>query len=199
MGRKVIDHRHFVRDLERGAKGEKIVEDFFKEEFGLLAENVSKGNSDYDLKVSTICKDLEKSSNVVPSKLFKKILRDSLSYNKKKSVTIEVKYDEAAAKYRNFFIELIFDIEKNVPGALFKCKADLVVWVVPDKNKRKKTAKIYLFKRPELISWLFQYVHGEKKVTFKTPSISPYARGLTVPISKLTKSFACVGEYDFKL
>lgn len=193
--RKVISHHDFVRDLARGAVGEDIVVDFFKEEFGLLAENVSTRNSDYDLIIQQVVKPLTKGRNVVPDELLKKIFREALSSPRREELTVEVKLDQAAAKYKNFFIELTFDVNTGSPGALFKCKADIIAWVVPYKRGKYK---IYLFKRPELLTWMFDYVFSNKKLQLKTPGISPFARGMAVPIEELEESFACIGCFDFK-
>lgn len=192
----IISHRDFVRDLGRGALGEDVVEVFFKEEFGVIAENVSDRNPDFDLAISELDPELAKQRRVVPGKLLKKIFRDSFGYRGKERVTVEVKYDEAAARYKNFFIEVFFDVDTGSPGTVFKCKADLIAWVVPAKKK----FKIYLFKRPEFLAWFFQYIfENKKKLQYKTPNISPQARGIAVPIKALASSFACLGVFDFRL
>lgn len=192
----VISHHDFVRDLGRGALGEDIVEVFFRDEFGLLARNVSNNNPDYDIIVDDLCPKLKKQRKVVPARLLKKIFRESFGITKKKEISVEVKFDEAAARYKNLFFEIFFDIEKGVPGTTFKCKADLVVWVIPLKRK----FKIYVFKRPELLAWLFEYMfHNKKKLKYKTPAISPYARGLAIPIKEVVAGYACVGEFEYKL
>lgn len=192
----VISHQDFVRDLGRGAVGEGVAEAFFSQEFGVVAENVSKRNPDYDLIISSLEPELAKKPKVVPALLLKKIFKDNFGYTKKANLTVEVKYDAAAARYGNIFVELFFDIETGSPGTTFKCKSDLVVWVVP---VRSREFKVYLFKRPELLAWLFHYVLTSKKpLKYKVPAISPQARGLPIPIAKITSGFACLGEFDFK-
>jgi hypothetical protein len=193
--KKVISHYDFVRDLARGAIGEDVVVDFLKEEFGLLAENVSTRNPDYDLVVQQIVKPLAKSRNVVPEVLLKKIFRERLDSPRRDVLTIEVKLDEAAAKYKNFFIEVLFDVNTGSPGGVFKCKADIIAWVVPHK---KGNYQIYLFKRPEMLTWIFDYVFSNRKLQLKTPGISPFARGIAIPIADIEDSFACIGSFNFK-
>lgn len=195
--KRVISHRDFVRDLGRGSVGEGVAEAFFSREFGVIAENVSTRNPDHDLLISKLEPDLADRPKVVPDKLLRKIFKDSFGYIKKKSLSVEVKYDEAAARYGNLFFEIFFDIDTGNPGTTFKCKADLIVWVVPAKSRK---FKIYLFKRPELLAWLFDYVFTHKKtLKYKTPGISPHARGVPVPIVDIVESSACLGEFEFKI
>jgi hypothetical protein len=190
----VISHRDFVRDLARGAVGEDVVVEFFKDQFGLCAENVSTRNPDYDLIVQSLDPSLSKKRNVVSETLLKKILREALDCPRRDAVTVEVKLDVAAAKYKNFFVEVFFDIATGSPGTIFKCKADVIAWVVP--GKRGKYT-IYLIKRPEFLAWFFEYI-SSKKVKLKTPSISPQARGVAIPISAVKNSFALIGAYEYK-
>ena len=195
--KRVISHRDFVRDLGRGAKGEAVVEAFFEEEFGLVAKNVSENNPDYDLILDEVVPELLKKPKVVPKKLLKKIFKDAFSITRKDSLTVEVKLDEAAARYGNFFFEIFLNVETGSPGGIFKCKADLFVWVVPGKRRKYN---IYLFKRAEMMAWLFDYVLTyRKKLTYKTPGISPYARGLPISIEEISDSPACLGVFDYKI
>jgi hypothetical protein len=196
MPRKVISHRDFVKDLARGAVGEEVVEKFLREEFGLIAKNVSEKNPDFDLIIDELDPEFLESKKVVPKKLLKKIFRDAFGFDRRSLLTVEVKFDAAAAKYDNFFIETTFDIDNNVPGTIFKCKADLIIWLVP---KSSKQFKVYIFKRPELLSWLFQYIFVDKKIKLKVPGKSPFARGIAISIDMLKKSFACLGEFDYTL
>jgi hypothetical protein len=139
---------------------------------------------------------MKKGKKVVPKKLLRKIFKDAFGYRGKDEITVEVKFDEAAARHRNFFIEVFFDVDTGSPGTTFKCKADVIAWVVP----RKKYFKVYLFKRPEFLAWFMDYVFTKKrKVSYKTPGISPQARGIPVPIKEAITSFACLGEYEYKL
>ncbi len=190
-----INHYDFVRDLERGAVGEDIVVAFFKEQFGLIADNVSTRNSDFDLLVKKLDSSLSQKRNVVSKEMLKKIFREAFDCSRREQITIEVKYDEAATRYKNLFIELFFDIDTGSPGAVFKCKADIIAWVVPEK---KGSNRIYLFKRPEFLTWIFDYIFSNRKIELKTPGISPKARGVVIPISEIKECYACVGEYTFK-
>jgi hypothetical protein len=190
----VISHRDFVRDLARGAVGEDVVVDFFKKEFGLCAENVSTRNPDYDLLIQKLDPSLSKKRNVVADTLLKKILREALDSPRRDFITVEVKLDIAAAKYENFFVEVFFDVDTGSPGTVFKCKADIIAWVVPG---RRGKYTIHLLKRPEFLAWFFEYVFT-KKIKLKTPSISPQARGVAIPISAVKNSFACIGSFEFK-
>jgi len=190
--RRAINHHDFIRDLVRGAVGEDIVEAFLKEEFGLLPHNVSTKNSDYDLLVDKIDPALKK-RNVVEAKLLKKILREAFDVRRDK-MSVEVKYDEAAARYKNIFVELFFDINTGVPGTIFKCTSDIIAWVIPARAKRYK---IYLLKRPAFLAWLFEYIYTNREIKLKTPAISPLARGIAVPITAVEDSFACLGVWDF--
>ena len=52
--KRVISHRDFIRDLGRGAIGEDIAEAFFRDEFGVVAGNVSERNPDYDLLIDKL-------------------------------------------------------------------------------------------------------------------------------------------------
>lgn len=189
-----IKHRDFVRDLARGAVGEDLIVDFFKQEFGLLAENVSTRNPDYDLIIKSVDRSLLK-RNVIGDSLLKKIFREALDCPRREVLTVEVKYDEAAARYKNFFVEMFFNIDTGSPGAVFKCKADIIAWVVPGK---RGVYNIYLIKRAEFLAWLFEYIFTNKKIQLKTPGISPFARGIAIPISEMGKSFACIGLFKFK-
>lgn len=191
--KRVISHLDFVRDLGRGALGEDVAEAFFRTEFGVQAENVSDRNPDYDLVIAALDKKLSVQRKVVPKKLLRKIFKDAFGYLNKDTITVEVKFDAAAAKYKNFFIEIFFDIATGSPGTTFKCKADLITWVVPVNHKYK----IYLLKRPEFLAWLFQYIFDNRKIQYKTPGISPQARGVAIPIEVIANSFACLGEFDF--
>lgn len=196
-GRKrVISHKDFARDLGRGAVGEDVAEAFFEKEFDLVAKNVSKRNPDFDMVISEITPKLAKKRGVVPDKMLRKIFKEELKYTRKKEITVEVKFDQAAARYKNFFLEIFFDIETGSPGTIFKCKADLFVWIVPTKRKYK----IYLFKRPEFLAWFFGRVFTDKKAfKYKTPGVSPYARGIAMPIADAAASPACVGVYEYKI
>ncbi len=49
---RTISHYDFKRDLARGAIGEGIAEVFFQREFGVVAENKSERNPDFDLIVN---------------------------------------------------------------------------------------------------------------------------------------------------
>lgn len=194
--RSVISHYDFVRDLGRGAIGEDVVEVFFKKEFGLIADNVSKNNPDFDLVITKLDPKLARRRKVVPARLLKKIFKDSFGYSNKKEITVEVKFDEAAARYSNIFVEIFFNIDSGSPGTMFKCKADLLAWVIPARKK----FKIYLIKRPEFLAWVFDYMFTSKKrLEYKTPGISPHARGVVIPIKEVASSVACVGEFELKL
>ena len=194
MARRPISHRDFVRDLARGTEGEEIVEEFLLEEFGLVSENVSQNNPDFDILITGVCTKWAKSKGVVSKKLFKKILKDGFGFRNKNELSVEVKYDQAASRSGNIFIELFFDITEGKPGTVFKCKADIVCWVIPRARKKKS---IYLFKRAEMLAWLFEYMR-ENKIKLKTPGVSPYARGMAVPVKEIADGFACLGEYTFR-
>lgn len=195
--KQVISHHDFVRDLRRGARGEDVAQDFFEDQFGVIAENVSKRNPDFDLKITELIPKLSKKrSDTVNKKALKKIFKDAFGYSRKDDITVEVKFDEAAARYKNFFIEMYFNIDDGTPGATFKCKADLYVWIVP----LRKHHKIYLFKRPEFLAWIFDYMLTNKKILkYKTPAISPHARGIPIPIREIADSYACLGEFEYKV
>ena len=187
MGRKrVISHRDLVRDLDRGAVGEDIAVNFLKKQFGVIATSISERNPDCDFVIEKIDKS-------AAYRTLTKVLKESFGFRKKKKLTVEVKLDEAAEKYGNLFIELFFDIEEGVPGNIFKCKADMFLWIVPNKKKYR----IHLFNRAEFLAWLFQYVFENRSTKMKTPGISPYARGLAIPIKKAISSKACIGSFDF--
>ena len=191
--KQVISHYDFVRDLRRGHKGEEIVEDFFKKEFGLIAENVSERNPDFDLNISQLVKP--KRTDAASLKALKRVFKDAFGISRRDHITIEVKYDEAAARYKNFFIEMFFDYRDGNPGTTFKCKADLTVWVVPLRGKNK----VYIFKRPEFLAYLMDHIMtSTKKLKYKTPGISPYARGVPIPIKDVAESYACLGVFEFK-
>lgn len=193
--KQVISRADFIRDLRRGARGEDVAQDFFEDVFGVVAENVSKRNPDFDLKITELIPALRKKSDAVNKKALKKIFKDGFGYSRKDDITVEVKFDEAAARYKNFFIETYFNIDEGVPGTTFKCKADLYVWIVP----QRKHHKIYLFKRPEFLAWIFDYMLTNKKILkYKTPSISPHCRGIPIPIKEIADSYACLGEFEYK-
>jgi hypothetical protein len=175
--------------------GEDIAEVFLQNHFGLNVRNVSKRNADYDLEIFGVSKEEAKKRKTTPDKMRKKLYKELYGCARKEILTVEVKFDEAAARYGNIFVEIFFDEEKGVPGTAFKCKADLLVWVIPGKKK----FDIYILKRAELLAWLFQYILKNKKTKLKTPGISPQARGLPVPIKEIKKSFACSGEFEFNL
>lgn len=175
-----IKHQDFVRDLKRGEVGEEVVEDFIKKEFDIELKRVSTTNRHWDFEITAKKKGPKK-------------IRDFI---KKYGNTIEVKYDEAAAKYKRFFIELMFDVDKGVAGAATNCKSDIVVWVIPD-GKRKY--KLYFFHRPEFLSWLILYILEQtRKPELKTPGISPKARGLPVSIEEAVKGFSFIQSFDFQ-
>jgi hypothetical protein len=192
-----INHYDFVRDLVRGQKGEEIAIQFFREELGLTCTNLSDRNPDFDLLIDALDPKLTEGKKIVPQKLLKKIFREAFRYSRKEEITVEVKFDMAAAKYKNIFLEVIFNIEEGVPGGMFKCKADILAWIVP--NAGGDSVKIYLFKRPELLAWLFLYIFENKDVKLKTPAISPFTKGVAVPIKIIKESFACVGEFNYKI
>jgi len=192
--RRVISHRDFARDLGRGALGEDIAEAFFQKQLGLEAENVSEKNPDYDMAISRLSSP-GKLSEGAQKRAFRKAIKKTFGYTGKDRITVEVKFDEAAARYKNLFIEIFFDIETGSPGTTFKCKADILAWIIPARKK----FKIYLLKRPEFLAWVFQYMFTNKKIKYKTPGISPYARGIAVPIDLIAASYACVGEFEYKL
>lgn len=193
--KQVISHYDFVRDLRRGARGEDIVEDFFKEEFGIIAENVSDRNPDFDLCISDLVPKDTKKTPAASRKALKRIFKDAFGISRRDFVTVEVKYDEAAARYKNFFIEMFFHHEQGTPGTTFKCKADLIVWVVPLRGKNK----IYVFKRPEFLAWIMDFIiSSPKRLKYKTPGISPCARGIPIPIKDVAESYACLGVFEYK-
>lgn len=192
-----INHYDFVRDLVRGQKGEEIAIQFFREEFGLACKNLSDRNPSFDLLIDELDPKLTAGKKVAPKKLLKKIFREVFKYSRKDEITVEVKFDMAAAKYKNFFLEVFFNIEEGVAGGIFKCKADILTWIIP--NKGGKSVKIYLFKRPEFLAWLFNYIFTNKDIKLKTPRISPFTRGVAVPVNLLKGSFACVGEFDYEI
>jgi hypothetical protein len=193
--KQVISHYDFVRDLRRGARGEDIVEDFFQEKFGIIAENVSDRNPDFDLCISELVPKKAKKTPAASKKALKRIFRDAFGIKRRDFVTVEVKYDEAAARYKNFFIEMFFNHDDGTPGTTFKCKADLIVWVVPLRGKNK----IYIFKRPEFLAWILDFViSSPKRLKYKTPGISPYARGIPIPIKDVASSYACLGVFEYK-
>lgn len=190
MGRGVISHKDFVRDLKRGGVGEEIVQEFVRREFKINIKQVGGSNRHWDFEL--LSADVSAKGKKFTKKDEKKLIT---SFKKKFGETLEVKYDEAAAKYKRFFVELLFDIDRGVAGAATKCKADIVVWVVPD---RKGWYKLYFFKRPEFLSWVVIYSLENKDTKLKTPGISPKARGMAIPIEDLKESFAFIGEYEFK-
>lgn len=90
---------------------------------------------------------------------------------------------------------MFFDYNTGSPGTTFKCKADLLAWVVPMRGK----SKIYLFKRPEFLAWIIDYIiTNPKKAKYKTPGISPFCRGVPIPIKDVADSYACLGVFEFK-
>jgi hypothetical protein len=186
---KVISHRDFIRDLGRGAVGEDVAAEFFRREFQVILKSVGETNRSWDFELEDI--EPEALANKAANK--KKLLS---KFKKNLGETIEVKYDEAAAKYDNFFIEILFDVEAGKAGSITNCKADLLVWVVP---KRRGNYKIYLFKRSEFIAWVLLYaLENRKKLQLKSPAISPRARGIVIPVKDAADSFACLGDFDFK-
>jgi len=189
MADRVIKHRDFVRDLDRGAVGEDVIEEFFKKEYNVILKSVSDKNRYWDFEVVGLDETVSKYKKATKTKLLKK-------FKKNFGTTIEVKFDEAAEKYKRFFIELLFDVEKDVAGAIANCKSDLITWVVP---QRKGRYKVYLFKRAELISWLIIYaLESGSKMKLRTPGISPRARGIAIPITDITKAYGFLGEFNFK-
>ena len=195
--KRVISHRDFVRDLGRGARGEDIVEVFLQGEFGIIPDNVSERNPDYDLIIKKIDPEAFPGKKVVPKKLLRKIFRDSFGFYRKDTLTVEVKFDEAAARYKNIFLEVYFNYEDGTPGTIFKCKADVIAWVVPAKNKK---FKIHLLDRAKFLAWFHNYtLTHRKKLEYKVPGISPMARGIAVPLVEVVESVACIGVYEFKL
>jgi hypothetical protein len=189
MAKRVISHKDFVRDLGRGAVGEDVVEEFFKKEFQVVLKNTGAHTKGWDFELDGVVETAAKLPKVDEKKLLAK-------FKKHLGETIEVKYDEAAAKYGNFFIEFLFDEETGKAGAIPNCKADLIVWVVPSK---KGKFKVYLFKRAELLAWLFVYVlERQKKLEVKSPAISPRAKGIVIPIKDAIEGFSCLGEFTFK-
>lgn len=194
----VINPRDFARDLGRGALGEDIVVKFFLREYSVIARNVSDHNPDYDLLIDALAAEVAQQEKIDPEKLLQKFFR-GLGFPKHKVLSVEVKLDEAAARYRNFFIEIFFDVERGVPGGFFKCKADLMAWVVPVRSAGGKF-KIYLFNRASLLAWVFKYLlEHPGAVPFKTPGISPNARGVAIPIAIAEKSPACLGVFDYDI
>lgn len=193
--RRPISHRDFVRDLGRGAVGEDIACSFFLKEFGIISKNVSERNPDFDIILYDLDEELLNKPKVVPKKLLKKVFKD-FGFHNKEELTVEVKFDEAAARYKNFFIEVFFNVEDGSPGSLLKCKSDLIVWVVPNGKKHK----IYMFNRAGFLAWFFEYIfENRKSLKLKTPGISPMARGIAVPIELAKESFSCLGVFDFRL
>lgn len=189
MGKGVIRHSDFVRDMDRGAIGEDVAEEFFRKEYNVILKNVSKDCRYWDFEVDKIDESVSKYKKAAKTKLLKK-------FKKTFGETIEVKYDEAAARYKNFFIEIMFDEERDVAGTTTNCKADTIVWVIP---QRKGRYKLFIFKRSEFVAWLIMYVlNNKKKIKLKTPSISPRARGIAIPIKEMVKSFGFLGDYNFK-
>jgi len=182
----VISHRDFRRDLKRGDVGEEVVEEFIKKEFGVSLKQSVGANKFWDFEVVDILPAPKKSKRGQDQT---KQFRDTFGS------TIEVKYDEAAARYERFFVELMFDVDAGKAGAATACKADTVVWVIP---AGKGKYNLYFFRRPEFLSWLILYILDTKGLKLRTPGISPKARGLPVSIQDAIDSFAFIEQYQFK-
>jgi hypothetical protein len=182
----VISHSDFRRDLKRGVVGEEVVEEFIKKEFGVALKQSVGANKFWDFEViDGILAPKKSKRGKDKTKDFKSIFGS----------TIEVKYDEAAARYGRFFIELMFDVDSGKAGAATACKADTVVWVIPS---GKGKYQLYFFRRPEFLSWLILYILDTKGLKLKTPGISPKARGLPVSIQDAIDGFAFIEQYEFK-
>lgn len=194
----VINYHDFMRDLKRGKEGEQIVQVFCKESFGLTCVDLSNKNPDFDLIIRQEDGIIGYEDENLNKKEYKRAIKKVFKYSRKKDITIEVKFDKVALKYSNFFLEVFFNIETGCAGGMFKSKADILAWVLPT-NKEGGEYKIFFFKRPELLAWLLSYVYTDRKVKFKTPRISPYARGVAVPIKLLENSVACIGVYDYSV
>ena len=185
-----------LKDLQLGfEEGEKPVQDFLKEEFGILTKNVGKNHVGWDLEVSGVDKKFIKGTKKDPKKLQKK-------FENKFGKTLEVKRDKASDRTGNFFYEVWSNIRVHNPGCVNGSKADVIVIV------RKK--EFIFINRGYFISWLMYNIYCEtelgkkwKKKTsrriknpkMKSSSISPQVRGLLIPIEDIIEE-ACIEVFE---
>lgn len=190
-----ISRYEFIKDRARGLIGEKTAESFLKKELQFEVLNVSDKSREFDFIIKDVTRECKDSSTKTVKSLLKSKFKESFKFGNKKEVTVEVKYDITAARTKNLFIEVFFNVDKTEAGALFKCKADILMWVIPQEEKYK----ILIFKRADLIAWIFKHLFCTKELKLKVPGVSPYARGVVIPINKISKDPVCIGNYDFSL
>ncbi|MCK5021361.1 MAG: hypothetical protein KAS32_30395 [Candidatus Peribacteraceae bacterium] len=178
-----------LKDLQVGLEeGEKPVQVFLREHFGIKTRNIGNKRVEWDLEFAG-----------VDSTYLKKFPRKNKTQVQKKFLnkygrTFEIKRDKTSDRTGNFFFEVWSNIRVENPGCLNRSKADVVVIV------RKK--EFIFINRGYLISWIIDNLYCDtelnkkwKKKTcrriknpeMKSSYVSPQVRGILIPIEDIKK------------
>lgn len=180
------NYGQLLKDLQVGfEEGEEPVKAFLKQHFGITTRNVGKQHIGWDLEVVGVDKKFLKGTKRNPATIKKKFIN-------KFGRTFEVKRDKASDRTNNFFYEVWSNLRVHNPGCLQASKADVIVIV------RKK--EFIFIDRGYLLSWImYQLYHDSpmskrwkrktcrrvKEVEMKNSPISPYVRGILIPIEDI--------------
>lgn len=182
-----------IKDLQVGyEEGERPVQVFIREQFGIKTRNVGNKHAGWDLEFAGVDpKYLEKFPRKKKEQVKKKFLN-------KFGKTFEIKRDKTSDRTGNFFFEVWSNISVHNPGCINRSKADVVVIV------RKK--EFIFIDRGYLVSWVIENLYSNtdmckgwkrktckkvKDVKFMSSRISPDVRGILLPIENIKKE-ACI-------
>ena len=178
-----------IKDLQVGyEEGERPVQVFIRERFGIKTRNVGSKHAGWDLEVAGVDPAyLKKYPRKKKAQVQKKFLN-------KFGKTFEIKRDKTSDRTGNFFFEVWSNISVHNPGCVNRSKADVVVLV------RKK--EFIFVNRGYLVSWVMENLYRGSELckkwkrktcgkvkdpTFKNSRVSPDVRGILVPMSDIKK------------
>ena len=182
-----------IKDLQVGyEEGERPVQVFIRERFGIKTRNVGNKHAGWDLEFSGVDPAyLKKYPRKKKAQVQKKFLN-------KFGRTFEIKRDKTSDRTGNFFFEVWSNISVHNAGCVNRSKADVVVLV------RKK--EFIFVNRGYLVSWIMEnlYTGSElckkwkrktcgkiKEPTFKNSRVSPDVRGILISMDDIKKE-ACI-------
>lgn len=182
-----------VKDIQVGfEEGERPVQVFLREHFGIKTRNVGHKHVGWDLEFAGVDpKYLEKNKRTSKARVQKKFIN-------KFGKTFEIKRDKASDRTGNLFFEVWSNIRVHNPGCINGSKADVLVLV------RKK--EFIFIDRGFFISWIIYNLYNDspmckrwkrktcgkvKEVEMKNSPISPQVRGILIPMEDIKKE-ACI-------
>lgn len=177
-----------LKDLQIGIEeGEKPVQKFLFNRFGIITKSVSEDNTSWDIEVAGIDKkkinSWKKGINV--NKVEKKFVN-------KYGRTFEIKRDKASDRTGNFYYEVWSSVPAENPGSAHYSKADTIVvvrkkeFIFIDRGSFLSWVVDNLFSNTEMgIGWRKKTGRRVKKPKMRSSRHNKDVAGILIPIKDL--------------